>query len=259
MPQSPDFPSVISVRVVRGGNLPPGVNLGLPGPHPTPSHERVPGRIYLEDSLPQGEGHHAALGAFIDAWDRVEVTMTNLIAELLGVSFRKGAAVFQNLSVSRAEGVITALGTAQLTDEAIAKLVSLMDRVGSLNGRRNAVIHGIWTLEFKIWSWRGDVKYRAEFSRENTPNDFRVNKRLADLKNQKDRSKHVYGPKRIRALTLDTTQLAAELATFTQNSLVLRPPSPWQVSEFLSPFHPQIHPKLSYRFSQTLASPLGSN
>jgi len=259
MSQSPGFPSALSVRIVHGGNLPPGLHLGLPGSHPTPPSERVPHRIYLEDFLPQDDRHHAALGVFVDTWDRVETAMTNLIAELLGVSFRKGAAVFQNLSVARAVGTITALSTAQLTDEAIAELVNLLERVSSLNGKRNALIHGVWTLEFKVWGWKGEVRNRAEFSRETMPHDFRVRGRLTDLRNQKERSKHVYGVKRIRAATQEAHRLAADLAAFTEAGMVMRPPSHWQVSEFLSPLHPQTRPALSCRFSHRLTNPLRSS
>lgn len=231
-----------SVRVVHGGNLPVPVNLGLPGPRPTLPHERVAGRIYLEDYLPQGDAHHSALGLFLEAWGQVETLEALLLSKLLDINFSKGSIVFQSIGARRSMSMIVALATSQLTDFAILKLVNLEERFSALNSKRNALVHGMWTLEFKVFGHKGEVRHRAEFARETIPNDYRVKNRLGDLRNQKERSRYIFSVKRIRTATLEAYALCSDAGKFIENDLIARTPVNWQVSEFLSRLYPQTHP-----------------
>lgn len=193
----------------------------------------------------------------MEAWGQVETVEAVLLMKLLDISFANSLLVFQSIGARRAMSMATALATSQLTDAAIAKLVNLEERFSTLNSKRNALVHGTWTLEFKVYGWKGEVRYRAEFAREIIPNDRRINERLGDLRNQKDRSRHIFSVKRIKALTLEAYSLSIDLGNFTESGLVARTPANWQVSEFVSRLHPQNHPARFGHFCLRPAKPSG--
>lgn len=262
MPQG-DPPTIGTIRIAVGRTVPSKLSFKMPGGPPTPPEDRIPGRWYLEDYLPKTDSHHAELGLYIDSWGRLEISVSILLTVLLDVDYEIARIVFQNMGIKQVIDTIAALATAELTNDSILSLTDLLERLSSLNGTRNKLVHGYWALEFIFWDYRGQTKVQASLAREVNPNDSRVSSRLGDLRNQKERARYIFPIKRIRASRLANDALAADIWGFSfMSGLERRSRSPsniweahmWQLSRFFSRLNPLLHPARYHHSFRLLAT-----
>ena len=208
---------VYRVRVCNKECLPEFEGLVLPGHTVTPIDERIGGRIYLEDLVPSDAEHHAALGAFMDRWSGLESWVCGgIFTTLLGCDRGAARIIFQSMGMRQIIDAITGLATAKLDDTYILQLTNLLERLSKANGKRNVLAHGIWTLEVVLWVSKGSQNIKLHFMREAEPIDQRVNKAIADFRNQKERVKYCFNIKRIHAAAEESYKLAQDFASFNE-------------------------------------------
>lgn len=175
---------------------------------------------------------------FIDSWGQAENAVAGLLHQVLNLDFARVYTIFLSMGMRQVIDLIRSVATSQLTDECILQLNNLLDRLGSINAKRNTLVHGSWVLELVLWGHRGILRQRAIYARESVPNDFRIRERLHDLRNQKERAKYIFSVKRIRSASLEAIAIADDISGFAKTGLKFREMREWQVSEFLSPLHP---------------------
>lgn len=198
--------------------MPEGVSLNLPDPEWYHAVEdRVPGRYYIEDHLPQTAEHHAALGSLIDAFDRIEYSLHDIIARLMSTNHRNAQAVCINTGIRTNRSIINSLATLRLKDENIALLTGLMERVGSAASKRNKIVHGHWVIEVAVWENRGKVHYKTRIMREAYPQDYRMRKEIGKLRNQAERSVYTFNAKRLDAIAAEYLELFSDISQFIKD------------------------------------------
>ncbi len=210
-----------TVRITRGeGALSTDVKmvLGSPGVK-TPEQDRLPGNVYLEDFLPTTKDHHTELGEFVDAWSRLETTIGFLFIQMAECDVNTGRAIFAGLGMRQVIETIGSLATIKLPNEEIKELSVILERISALNSKRNKIVHGHWVLEVILLSRGGLPLFKSNLLREVDPADFRILKRIHDLRNQKDRVRYTFNAKRIRAASLDAGKIEQDIGVFTRDRL----------------------------------------
>lgn len=208
-----------SIRVGYGAkSLPYPVNVQLPSASGAPRAPSAPIRTVgpnLDVDPPKGDEHHLKLGLFMDAWSRLEQIIVLVLAGLLHTDHRRARIVMAAVSTRQLIELIKGLGYVTLSGIAHSDLVRLADRVGRLNSKRNALVHGHWVLEALVCVRRNEAVLMTHFLRETTPTDPEVARQILNPENQKERVRHCFTLKRIEGTTRDTLTLVQAFADFT--------------------------------------------
>src|SRR6202035_3314810 len=102
----------------------------------------------------------------------------------------------------------------KLTKEDAAEMNKLTERLHSLNGKRNALVHGDWILEVITFVKFGHVCLRTRFIRASAAPNPEVAGKIGDIANQKERAKHCFSVKRIGQVTTETESFAVAMSLF---------------------------------------------
>ncbi len=218
-PLSPPFhiADIPTIRVVHRGNLPPGVNVGLPPTDGgrTAEADRIPGRIYIEDSMPTNGDHHFELGYFLSCWGGVETNLKFLLRFLMrDANSRSAFKIFNGLGMRQVIDLLHSYAVSELEDADLKEFEALMERVGKLNGKRNVLVHGHWIFEIVVWGLKGQVYHKGILLRQQTPNDDRLSDKIADFRNQNVRVKYCFTLKRMRSASKDAVVLRKDIGEF---------------------------------------------
>ncbi|WP_198371141.1 hypothetical protein [Roseomonas rosulenta] len=91
--------------------------------------------------------YREALGLVSIAWSCVEHTVEDAIRLLAGVDVRTAAILLTHASLPQRLDQLLALATDRFADDGVAHVKALRDRVKSLVGTRNDLVHGNWFVE----------------------------------------------------------------------------------------------------------------
>ena len=235
------------IRVVRDGqHFSSSVNVVLPTQkgQQLPKRE-VAGNVYVDDYIPSNSEHHKVLGQFLSSWSDLEQSTMFLFTQLSECDVRTGKILFDALGIRQASHAIYSLGTAKLSELLISRLETLLNRLDRFTTKRNTLVHGEWTLEFVIWSYRGEPKFAANLLREEQPSDFREREDVSNIRNQKARVKHTFNFNRINAARRDSENLELDIQIFAKNMVTPHRPLKYMtVLRNLHNFYPTtIHAK----------------
>lgn len=119
--------------------------------------------------------------------------------------------------------MILSLATDKLDDEGITNITNIIERVSRLNKKRNALVHGWWTLEVVVVHSlkRGAIIY-PNFLREIVPATNKLRSNISNIKNQKDRAAHCFNYKRIIATARDALTLVKDIDALIQGSFIAK-------------------------------------
>ena len=190
------------------------------------------------------------------------MALSSLFAGLVGCSSSKGDAIFSKIGMRQVTQIIKNLSTAVLSNQSILELENLITRLTSLNGKRNILVHGRWTMEIVVWGYKGSLHWKAVLWRGVEPDDFRDLSKVYDIRNQKERIRYLYNLKRIQGLVRDALILVRDIRSFQRRHPVLHRPDAaggWQVSEWLRPLHQPARGALNIHFGRYPATPLESH
>lgn len=195
--------------------LPGHITLLLPGMEPpAPSDET---HIIIPVEFPDMGPYHECLGRFMDGWGRIELQLSLLFQKLLGVDHSRSQALAATLSGKAMIDALTSLSEATLLPDQHRAFVNLMERLSGINTKRNLIVHGHWAAEVFAYNERnGNLTFRMKVVREYPASSRRVSNGLADPKNQRDRSKHIYQTKRIDEATSGMARFASDLSEFVE-------------------------------------------
>jgi len=196
--------------------LPYPVRLHLPGikaAQTMPSEPRLCGPE-LDVVIPPGDERHTLLGAFMDAWGRLEATLNMALAELLESDTRTARITASSLGIKQIIDLLNALAANKLEESSTRSLVNLNERLSRLNSKRNALVHGRWELEANVVVRRGHAVLQTQFLRQIIPTDPKIADLIANPRNQKERVKYCFTLKRIAGTTRDVEALSTAIDQF---------------------------------------------
>jgi hypothetical protein len=209
------FPKSVEVRVGRfASRLPYPVNVNLPPfdrPDTRPIRNTGP---ELNIIIPQDPDRHTKLGIFMDILSLLESTLEYLLSKLLGIQLIEACLSFQKLGMRNAIELFNGLAKRKLLDADALSLITLTERLGRLNSRRNVLVHGHWIYEVNVVVRGGQAVLLCQFLRAVTPTEPVVGKAAANPRNQKERIKYYFTLKRIDSTTRETDTLNSNLLLF---------------------------------------------
>lgn len=163
------------------------------------------------------------LGAYLRAWNQIEMSLASLLVHLTETNVNTGLILTESISDWRARReIIEALGSARLRKPDQKKLLEFTDRIHRANTQRNRIVHGSWTLVITIHKdQKGEKRavigkwYRADMPADQAKRDeIRTNPKV--------RKQHQFGAQQIINITASTHELAKEIREF-QRTLKLTP------------------------------------
>lgn len=137
-----------------------------------------------------------------------------VIGKLLGVDNKSARLVGASLGTRQTMDLINGMAMLKLDDSGIAFLDKAMARLASLNTKRNILVHGQWVLEANVVVRKREAVLVCQMLRQTTPSDPKAANAMANPKNQKERIRYTFTPKRIEAATRDVDLLAKDLGDF---------------------------------------------
>lgn len=164
--------------------------------------------------FPLDDDHHTALGKFLDAWSRLEISIDALISQLFGVDYNKTKIVTGALGTRATVDILVSLTAVQLSAELAKVAEGLAERLKGLNTKRNRLVHGVWTLEAIVDVVKGEPRIRSRIYRMFVPGDPRIVQKLGDLRNQKARTSFMFSPKQLAGTTHNVNKLREDFADF---------------------------------------------
>lgn len=208
-------PAIYHIRVVRLAKvLPANVHILLPG-EPLPARPQ-PDTIYIPTQLPDMAEEDACLGRFLRTWGKLETALQTLFQTLLGAEPHKAHALFAALSGKSLRDAIEGLSASALNSRLHAMLVNLLERFSRLGTRRNFIVHGYWIGEIIAWNNRqGELLIKLEVMREYPVSGNKADG-LANPRNQKIRSKHLFRKKKIDEVGNAALSLADDVNAFVK-------------------------------------------
>lgn len=222
------IPRGFQIRVgYMARNLPYPVQVFLPaivGTSTGPTVPRCKGPE-LDIVVPTDDFRHTALGLFMDSWSLLESQLHFLMSKLLGVDLASTGAVMATLGIKQIIDLMIGLGKIKLVRDDAEALVNLTERLSKLNTKRNTLVHGHWVLEANVMVKSGEAVLRTQFLRELTPLDPKEAQALANPRNQKQRMRFCFTPKRIIGVVMDVENFQADTEQFI-DALRFLSPSP---------------------------------
>jgi hypothetical protein len=165
---------------------------------------------------PTSDDRHILLGRFLDAWGRLEGTITYVAEALMECDhFTAERAVIAG-GMRGAREMLVSLAQMKLNAKHRTALINLTERLSGLTTKRNYMVHGHWVLEAIAYMKRGEVHLGLEFVREYSPADPDAMKRMVDPRNQKERVKYLFNKTRIQAAIDHVETLNSDLQDFAQ-------------------------------------------
>lgn len=182
---------------------------------------------------PSEEECDRILGAYLRAWNQIEISLAALLSHLADSNTTTGYILSQAISDWRTRReIIEALGNARLKKADQAQLLDLMEQVQRANTKRNRLVHGSWTLLINIHRDQHGTKraVTGKWIRADWPSD--LGKMDEIRSNPKIRKQHEYNTQTIVNLTGSARKLARAVDAFTKaTSLVpFVPPTPLDIS-----------------------------
>lgn len=211
-------PSIHLIRYIQMARaFPKNVVFQLPGdPPPAPSDQP---QTVIPIEFPDMTPYHACLGHFLDEWGKLEIQLKALFQKLLNTDSSRANALSATLSGKALTEALLALAEIALTDESHKTFVRLCERLSALNQRRNYIVHGYWVAEIIIFNERnGGISFRLKVLREYPPASKKARDALANPRNQKERTKHLFQLKHIEKITKDVTALRSTFTTINRNA-----------------------------------------
>lgn len=174
------------------------------------------------------------VGAFIRAWDQLELRLLPLLNTLLGSHQSASLAILRSgIDHPTLRDVIQALASYRLLADDRIKLASLTRRWRKVSTKRNRLVHGHWMLCVEMMpgpTGRRDHT-KSEWKRFYEPSDpGALHKIFGAQVDQKLRSGHMFSLEDIGRATVDVRTLAADLQNFTSALKVLPFSDPQPIS-----------------------------
>lgn len=177
------------------------------------------------------------LGAFIRAWDQLELRLLPLLNALLGSHQSASLAILRSgIDHPTLRDVLHALASYRLIGDDRTKLTSLIRRWKKVSTKRNRLVHGHWMLcveMIKGPTGRRDHT-KSEWKRFYEPSDpGALHKIFGANVDQKLLSGHMFSLEDIGRATVDVRSLATDLENFTSglNVLPFSDPQPINIGQ----------------------------
>lgn len=209
------MPAFPAVRIGRmSDHLPYPVSVNLP-PIGIFDH-RVPRTVGQElDIVVSSEStRHLKLGIFMDEWSLLETALGFLLSKLLAIELSDALLNLARLGMRNSIDLLDGLGMRKLDPADSQTLANLLERVSKLNGKRNILVHGHWTLEANVIVRRGEAVLISQYLREIKPIDPEEEEAMGDPRNQRSRVRYCFTLKRIDGTSRDTGTLRTEIEKF---------------------------------------------
>lgn len=170
---------------------------------------------------PAGDQHHLALGRFMDAWSKLEMTLAFLLAGVLELKHSRTTPLTNSLGVRGTLDTISALAHGRISEAKRDELAKLIDRIKENNTRRNYLAHGYWMLEWAVVDQGGKPAALPRIYRAYTPTDPELANKLKNPRNRKERLRFMFAPKRIEALVKAVLALKNDINSFASANFPL--------------------------------------
>jgi hypothetical protein len=209
------MPAFPAVRIGKmSDDLPYQVKVNLP-PIGTFDH-CVPRTVgpELDIVVPSDNTRHLKLGIFMEEWSFLETALALLLSRLLAIELSDALLNLARLGMKNSIDLLTGLGMRKLAPPDSQTLTNLLERVGKLNGKRNTLVHGHWTLEANVIVRRGEAVLVCQYLREIKPVDPEEEEAMGDPRNQRSRVRYCFTLKRIDGTSRDTGTLRTEIEKF---------------------------------------------
>lgn len=198
----------------------------LPPAQPTKDAQAVPEPFINEEGVhlypiphPVDDTRHTSLGRFLDRWGKLEMTTTALLSRLFFVDHQKAAVISDAVGTRQLIDMLDSLASATLPDEKARELANLNERLKTLNTQRNKLVHGQWVLESIIDVVANKPRVRSRVYRKASSTNPGLEKRLEDIKNQKDRGNYMFTCKVIDGLSGAIRNLHNDYVSFMKLNL----------------------------------------
>ena len=171
--------------------------------------------IYIEE--PADDERHTVLGRFMDAWSRLEHSLTIMLSDTLGIVPPLVYPITNSLGTRGLHDVLKMLRPIGLKEVGQTRLMALLDRVKTQNTRRNSIAHGAWVLELRLYDWGGNIGTRRFQYRFYEPSSPEERQALADKQNPKHRdmrAKYMFSIARISSITREIGRLREDIEGF---------------------------------------------
>lgn len=179
---------------------------------------------YPPPEISQADCDHV-LGAYMRAWNQVELVLSGLFDKLLGAGVVAASIIFQSgINAQTMREIIGLLSKERMDLQHHNKLEAMLRRTKDATTKRNRIIHGMWQLEFEV---RKDAEginrpVKSTWVRMYMPADGEVFQKMYKEKNAKVIAAHRFTPEQIAQAAKDLHTLARDLSELGK-SAALRP------------------------------------
>ncbi|MCF1468492.1 hypothetical protein FS764_16415 [Agrobacterium vitis] len=209
-------------QIKNGASLP--FEWGVELPPSVFNKDTLPGKPYTDDQgirkypipFPTSDDHHIALGTFMDAWSRMEITVHYVFSILFKTDRVRSSYLTNSMRIPALSELLVSLATLELSADLQLEMNKLADRLKKLNTSRNKIVHGVWTLEAVVDIVSSEPRIRSRLYRFYPPSDPLKANQILDLKNQKVRADHYFTVKQIDGLRESVWALRNDFGDFSK-------------------------------------------
>jgi hypothetical protein len=151
----------------------------------------------------------------MDEWSSLEAALSFLLSRLLKIELSDALLTLARLGMKNSIDLLDGLGMRKLAPADSQTLTNLLERVSRLNGKRNILVHGHWTLEANVIVRRGEVALISQYLRETKPVDPEQEEAMGDPRNQRSRVRYCFTLKRIDGTSRDAGTLRTDIEKFS--------------------------------------------
>lgn len=166
----------------------------------------------------------SVLGAYLRAWDQVEMQLLPLFGRMLG-THQNATLVLLSVGINQPtlRTILESLATIRLNDNDRSKLTALVRRWESASAKRNRIVHGHWMLMITMVEGPSGKRdhTKSTWVRSYSPTDSTAHERMfGEKKDQKLLAKHQFSLSDISNAAADVLALAADMRSFNESTTV---------------------------------------
>jgi hypothetical protein len=177
----------------------------------------------------------SVLGAYLRAWDQVEMQLLPLFGKMLG-THQNATLVLLSVGINQPtlRTILESLATIRVNGDDRSTLTAIVRRWETASAKRNRIVHGHWALIINMVEGPSGKRdhTKSTWVRSYSPTDPTAYDRMfGKQKDQKLLAKHQFSLDDISQATVDVRALAADLLSFNQSANIL---------DFVTPRHMAI-------------------